>query len=186
METSAISAASTASVKSSSDGFDSMDSADFFKLLVTELKNQDPFSPSDTSDMISEVSQIRNIELSGELTDTLQQLSDRQRSLGSAELIGKYVEATTTSADGSEQTSAGVVTGIRFASDGNVVLELDTGTSVSATDVTFVSTLDQLEALARTELDASSTTDKSTAAARAKAAAQAKPNWFEELTGVRL
>src|SRR5438094_579914 len=81
-------------------GVGSLKSADFFKIMITELQQQDPMQPSKTSDMISQVTQIRSIELSGKLTDTLDQLAAQQRTAGTSELLGKYVSAQTNNADG--------------------------------------------------------------------------------------
>ncbi len=114
-------------------------SADFFKLLVTELRQQDPLQPTKTADMIGQVSQIRNIELSQQLTDTLAQLSRQQRTTAAGDLLGKHVTAALTNEDGDDEVVGGVVTGIRFDSDGGAVLELDSGRAVPAASVTRIS-----------------------------------------------
>jgi flagellar basal-body rod modification protein FlgD len=128
-------------------GLGSLKSEDFFKILVTEMQQQDPFEPTKTSDMISQVSQIRSIELSGKLTDTLDQLTRQQRVSGASELIGKFVQAISVGSDGTQTLHEGVVTSIRFNADGSAVLELDTGEAVPATDVVRVTTLDALAPL---------------------------------------
>jgi flagellar basal-body rod modification protein FlgD len=145
METSAIGTSTSASPATQQGGLSSLKSEDFFKILVTELQNQDPFEPTKTADMISQVSQIRSIELSGKLTDTLGLMTRQQRLSGTSELIGKYVYAVTTAADGTQMLHQGVVTGLRFNADGAAVLELDTGEMVPATAVIRVTTLDEVE-----------------------------------------
>lgn len=126
-------------------GISSMKSEDFFKLLVTELRQQDPFEPAKTADMIGQVSQIRSIELSTALTGSLEQLSQQQRTAGASELLGKYVTASVPGADGRPSEVSGVVTGVRFNPDGTAVLELDSGASVMAAHVTRVTTLEHSE-----------------------------------------
>jgi len=148
MQTSAIGYDAQTVSSASATGLSGLQSEDFFRILVSELKQQDPFEPAKTADMISQVSQIRTIELSGQLTQTLEQMTLQQRMMGTSELIGKYVLATVGGADGSVTTVEGVVTGVRFNTDGTAVLELDTGQSVLANDVAWVTTLDALEALA--------------------------------------
>lgn len=149
MQTNAVNAAGTVAQTTTTDrGMDALKSEDFFKILVTELQQQDPLNPSETADMISQVSQIRSIELSKNLTDALTQLSEQQRTTGTTELLGKHVTATLESEDGTEQEVSGIVTGVRFASDGTAVLELDTGATVRAADVTRVVSPDVLDALA--------------------------------------
>ncbi len=127
-------------------GLGSLKSEDFFKLLVTELQQQDPLEPTKTADMIGQVSQLRSIEISGRLTDALDSLSKNQRTTGTGELLGKYVFATTPGADGSNQIVSGVVSGVSFNESGDALLELDTGQTVQASDVQRVTTLDQAEA----------------------------------------
>lgn len=125
-------------------GLSSLKSEDFFKILVTELQQQDPMKPSNTSDMISNVSQIRSIELSGKLSDSLDAIAKQQRTAGTSELIGKYVTAQSTGVDGVPVQKAGVVTGVRFNSDGVAILELDSGDSIVASDVTEITSLDEM------------------------------------------
>ena len=132
-----------ASPSTESRGLSGMKSEDFLKILVTEMQNQDPFEPAKTADMISQVSQIRSIELSGKLTDALDLMTRQQRIGDGSELIGKYVQAITTAADGGQTLHEGVVTGVRFGADGTVLLELDTGELVPATDVVRITTLDE-------------------------------------------
>ena len=123
-----------------------MKSEDFFKILVTEMQNQDPFEPTDSSQMISNVSQIRTIEQSDALTQTLSQLTQSQRMGGSNELIGKYVQAVASDDSGNELFFEGVVTSVYYNSDGEAILELDTGDMISATDVVRVTTSEEIEA----------------------------------------
>jgi len=178
-------------------GLSGLKSEDFFRILVSELKQQDPFEPAKTADMISQVSQIRSIELSGQLTKTLQHMLGGQRSSlplqrvsGAAELIGKYVMATISTPDGSVATIEGVVTGVRFGADGVVVLELDTGQLLRADDVTCITTLEALDAVGtpdepggqRSSLPLPSAADddgaKSDATARRRAQPQEPPAWL--------
>lgn len=126
-------------------GMGSMKSEEFFKILVTELRQQDPFEPAKTSDMINNVSQIRGIELSTKLTDTLDQLTQQQHASQIGEMIGKYVVAEVTGDDGSKSRVEGIVTGVHFDTDGAAVLELDSGQSVPAAKVTRITSPEQAE-----------------------------------------
>lgn len=125
-------------------GLGTMKSEDFFRILVSELRQQDPFEPAKTSDLVNQVSQIRGIELSSQLTSSLEQLAGQQRGESLGGLIGRYVSATITDAAGTQSLVEGVVTGVRF--DGETpVLELDSGQSIPAASVTRVTTLEQAE-----------------------------------------
>ncbi len=145
MEISAIGGAVGGPRQTEGRGLSGMKSEDFLRILVSELQNQDPFEPAKTADMISQVSQIRSIELSGKLTDTLDLMTRQQRLGGNSQLIGKYVQAITTGPDGSQMLYEGVVTGVGFGANGLVLLELDTGEVVPATDVIRVTTLEEVE-----------------------------------------
>jgi flagellar basal-body rod modification protein FlgD len=162
MEISAIGAGSGTTATAQRRGLDALKSEDFFKILVTELQNQDPFEPSDSSDIIGQVSQIRTIEQSSKLTETLDLLTQQQSVGAGSDLIGKYVQAVATAADGSQTLHEGVVTSVFFNSDGSAVLELDTGEAVLATDVVRVTTLDVLAATAAATEDDSQQDEEST------------------------
>ncbi|HMQ16280.1 MAG TPA: flagellar hook capping FlgD N-terminal domain-containing protein [Phycisphaerae bacterium] len=123
-------------------GLQGLRSEDFFRILVTELQQQDPLEPSKTSDMIGQVADIRSIELNTQLSEALQQLVRQQRTAGLSEYLGKFVAATGTSAGGPSVVS-GVVAGVRFLPDGVALLDLDNGQAVRASDVVFVTTLEQ-------------------------------------------
>lgn len=148
----------------------SLQSEDFFKILVTELQQQDPLQPSDTSDLIGQVSQIRSIELSKNLTDALTQVSRNQRVAGASELIGKYVTATVEGTDGTAQEVSGVVTSVRFDADGSAVLELDTGQSVPADSVTRITSAENAASSTANGTTANVTTGATTSTMKAATA----------------
>ncbi len=143
-----VAGTSTSTTRTTTDrGTGALSSEDFFKLLVEELKQQDPLEPAKTGDMINQVAQIRSIELSKNLNDTLQSLTSSNQTAGVSSLLGKMVVAKTLDTDGNAQEVTGVVTAIRFADDGAAVLELDTGQTVAAKDVTRIANLDALSSL---------------------------------------
>lgn len=126
-------------------GIGALKSEDFFKILVTELQQQDPLNPAETSDMIGNVSQIRSIELSSQLSDTLDSLVKQQRTAGTTDMIGKYIVAFSANEAGEAQPVEGVVSSVYFGSDGSAVLELDTGQAVRAADVSQMTTPEEAE-----------------------------------------
>lgn len=148
MDTSAIGASNGAATTAAprDRGLKSMKSEDFFRILVSELQQQDPFKPAETSDMINQVSQIRGIELSSQLNGTLEKFAQTQRATGASDLIGKYVYTMGATDNGEPVTNEGVVTGVHFSNDGAAALELDSGVSVPIDDVVRVTELDQSSA----------------------------------------
>lgn len=88
-----------------------MDSQDFFKLLITQLTNQDPFEPTGNDELLRQISSIRDIELSTTLTDSLRSLTGQQRFTSASTLIGQFVTGVP-GPDG--VVDSGLVIGIRF------------------------------------------------------------------------
>lgn len=137
METAAI-GATTQSQQTTGRGMESLQSEEFFQILISELQHQDPFKPTDTSEMVNQVSQIRSIELSQQLADALEGFAAHQNTSGLSGLIGKFVTAEATDSQGNEFETSGVVTGVRFDTGGDAILELDTGEQVPAANVTRI------------------------------------------------
>jgi flagellar basal-body rod modification protein FlgD len=108
----------------------------FLKLLVTQLKNQDPMNPMENAELTSQLAQMSTVEGISKLNTTLSALSRTSQMLQGASLVGHSVLA-----EGSnlELTTSGAVGGIEFASaadsvkvtikdeDGNTVKVLDLG-----------------------------------------------------------
>ncbi len=58
MSTTAVTSATSAAQTVFDRGLSGLKSEDFFNILVTELKQQDPFEPAKTADMIGQVSDM--------------------------------------------------------------------------------------------------------------------------------
>ncbi len=82
-------AANTASKRSQT-----MDSEVFMKLLVTQLRNQDPSSPMDTNQMISQQTQLAMMEQITNQTTTANENFSLQMRMAAANLVGKQVSYT--------------------------------------------------------------------------------------------
>lgn len=167
MDTSAVSATTSTTSTTTDRGVESLSSDDFFQLLIAELQQQDPLEPTDTSDMIAQITNIRSIETSSSLTDVLASLADSQRTSGTSDMLGKYVTAAVSDDEGNAYYVAGIVTGIQFDSSGEVVLELDTGETILGSSVVHVMTAETAEAMIdalnqNAESSDEDTSDKST------------------------
>lgn len=88
---SSSSAAFTNPANSSSGGLSDLDMDGFLRLLISEMQNQDPMNPMDNSQMIEQISQIRSVTATTELSDTLSQLSSNQQLVTASGLIGKSI-----------------------------------------------------------------------------------------------
>lgn len=116
---------------------------DFLKLLMTQLKYQDPMEPTDNKDFIAQMAQFTSLEQMGNISAGFQDLSTIQFGLlqesassKAISLIGKNVEAVSLETG---ETIAGVVTGMKMV-DGipKVIIgsnEVDLGTITKVTAV---------------------------------------------------
>src|SRR5271154_2165302 len=82
---------STAAAVNKSDPFASMSTGDFLKLMITELQNQDPTSPEDTSQIMQEIGQMQSIESTTQLTTTLNAMSLGQGLTSASLLINQNI-----------------------------------------------------------------------------------------------
>jgi len=116
-----------------STGFSSMSSADFIRIMFTELANQDPFAPSDSSALLEQMNSIRSIESNIDLMERLDALVFENKLSSAANLIGKEVQGLTS--DGFRVE--GIVTAVlRFGDD--VALELTDGDRISIDNVEMI------------------------------------------------
>jgi len=74
------------------NGFDEISSGQFLELLVNELQNQDPLNPMDNGQMVQQISQIRNIGATDQLTQSLSTLRESQDLVTASSMIGKKVQ----------------------------------------------------------------------------------------------
>ncbi len=93
-----ISSTGSSSSTSSSSGptgndFSSVSLDEFMQLMITELQNQDPLNPTDNSEMLAQMTQIRQMGATNQLTDALTNLSLGQSLTQAGNLIGKKVTA---------------------------------------------------------------------------------------------
>ena len=118
-----------------SSSFGDLASKDFLQLLITQLTNQDPFEPTGNEELLQQISSIRDIELSTTLTESLKVLTGQQRFASASTLLGQYV---TSLPDENGVVEAGIVTGVRFDSDGRPILQLSSGTEIALDRVSMV------------------------------------------------
>jgi flagellar basal-body rod modification protein FlgD len=83
---------------------------DFLKILLTQLKFQDPLKPLDNQQFIAQMAQFASLEQTRQLNDRLDQLLSIQSSTQSIGLVGRTVQVTTTS-----DPAVGQIVAISFA-----------------------------------------------------------------------
>jgi flagellar basal-body rod modification protein FlgD len=111
-----------------------LDSETFMSLLVAQLRNQDPSSPMDTNQMISQTTQLAMMEKLTALSTTADENFSLQMRTTAAALVGQNV--TYTDAAGASVT--GVVSAVSYAGSvpqvtiGTVSVALDAISGVTA------------------------------------------------------
>jgi len=112
-----------------------MDSDLFMKLLVTQLTNQDPSSPMDTNEMISQTTQLATMEKLTTMADITTEGFSLQMRNAAAALIGQTVTYT----DAAGKVITGVATAVSFAGGvpqvtvGEAVIPLDSISGITTT-----------------------------------------------------
>lgn len=117
--TSLASAASTATANSSTVDYNS-----FLQLLVTELKNQDPTTPTDPTQFMSQLASFSSVEQAVQTNTKLGSLLTTNALLQAEGAIGR----TATSTDGSV---SGQVVAVNIASDGGATALLASGKTLA-------------------------------------------------------
>ncbi|HEX2954017.1 MAG TPA: flagellar hook capping FlgD N-terminal domain-containing protein [Bacillota bacterium] len=125
-----VSSAATANKKA---GTDKLGKDDFLRLLVTQLKNQDPLKPMDNTEFISQMAQFSSLEQ----MQNLYRVGELQQA---TTMIGKYIKAETYETAGLPELVYGKVNGVRTSS-GTTYLELDGGREVKVDEL--VSAMDE-------------------------------------------
>ena len=108
---------------------DTLGKDDFLRLLITQLRYQDPLSPMEDKEFIAQMAQFSSLEQMRNLYK-LNQLQQATSLLGRSVLAAKET-------DGLPEQVYGRVTGVRTFGD-NVLLLLDNGTEVKADEVISV------------------------------------------------
>ena len=91
-----------------------LDKQAFLQLLTTQLRNQDPSSPMDSSDLMAQTTQMTTMEQLIELTTTSRESFSLQMRMAAANLVGKDV--TYTGADGKVTTGTVSAVSLKRAS----------------------------------------------------------------------
>lgn len=126
------SSSSTSSSSSVADKYENLKVSDFIQLLVAELTNQDPTDPVDNSTILNEISQIKSIQASQGLSDTLKSVLLGTNLATGSSLIGHSVTAK----DDSSKSVTGTVDSVTV-SNGAVKLKVGSST-VDLSNVTQI------------------------------------------------
>src|SRR5262249_10185634 len=102
---------------------------EFLKILLTQLRFQDPLKPMDNQEFMAQLAQFSSLEFTRQNGDSINALLTIQSASQALTLMNKVVEVA---ADGGNQV--GTVTAIRF-DNGNPLLSVKTVAGAFLTDV---------------------------------------------------
>ncbi|OYV92955.1 MAG: hypothetical protein B7Z73_04110 [Planctomycetia bacterium 21-64-5] len=129
------SSASTAgpSTSSTTGGLTQLTPNDFLQLLITQLKNQDPLNPTNSDQMLQQISEIDNIEATTNLSSSLNSVATDQGFQTASALIGKQVQGVDASGNPVSGTvdSASFTNGAASLTVGSQTMPLSSISSVS-------------------------------------------------------
>lgn len=137
MSAAAIGGTATAqATQSKNNSFGELSSEEFINILVTELTQQDPFKPNDSSAILEQLSSLRNIESQVSLQEQLKTMVDQNAISSASGMIGQQVTGLTSS----NQTVSGIVRSV-VIENGTPILKLEDGTRIEASRITDVANL---------------------------------------------
>lgn len=115
-------AAATSSTATAAQSGSTVDYQSFLKLLVAQMKNQDPTSPMDSTDYVAQLATFSQVEQTVQMNTKLDSILQANVLSQASSIIGR----TVTSADGK---ITGKVSEVRLFSDG-IIAVLDNGKEV--------------------------------------------------------
>ena len=98
-----------------------LDKDAFLNLLITQLQNQDPLNPTDSTEFTAQLAQFSSLEQLGNVNENLKQLQNFQASINNSQavsLIGKEITAT----GNSLELTAGRLAGCDFEIDADAAV----------------------------------------------------------------
>lgn len=107
---------------------------DFLKLLVAQLKHQDPMAPSTDQQWIGQMAQFSQLEQASNTAKDTSRIANQLGHAGALGLIGR----TVTYYDAEDNPVTGVVQQVDMAADGKATLTIAGESGILATRVTQV------------------------------------------------
>jgi flagellar basal-body rod modification protein FlgD len=126
------------------------------QFLITQLQNQDPLDPTDSDEMLTQMSEIGQLESSTNLETDLTGMVQQNQVSAAASMIGKAIQGT----DANQNPASGNVTAVQVTSSG-VNLQLDSGDTVPLSGVTSITNPTSPSSASTSSASSTSTTQPS-------------------------
>jgi flagellar basal-body rod modification protein FlgD len=121
------------SSSSASSPSNTLTANDFIQFMITQLQNQDPLDPTDSNQMLTQMSEIGQLESATNLQSSLTTMVQQNQIASASGMIGKYIQGT----DQSQNQVSGSVTAVQVTTNG-VNLTIDSGDTVPLNNVTSI------------------------------------------------
>lgn len=128
-----VGASTSTTAQATPDIFGGMGPDAFLQLLVTQMRYQNPLSPSDPTAMMGQLASYAQVEALQNLQKGQAASATLTEAKLATDLVGKYVDA----ADATGTTVSGTVVAARFTADGPVLV-LDNGGELTLSAITRV------------------------------------------------
>lgn len=109
----------------------------FFKLLITQLKNQDPLNPMEDREFVSQMAEFSALEKNEKIYNLLDKKLNPNQLLSSTNLIGKEIKADINGVE-----KSGVVGSLKTI-DNKVYAVIDDDSEINIDDITAVNQLEE-------------------------------------------
>lgn len=108
-----------------------IDQEDFLKVLLAQLRYQDPLKPMDNTEFIAQFAQLTSLEQTQQMNEKIDQLLALQSSTQAVSLLGKTVEAATDTG-----STIGEVVTVAFQ-NGSPTMTLKTGSGAFVPNISL-------------------------------------------------
>jgi len=104
----------------------------FFKLLITQLQNQDPLKPMENTAFVSQMAEFSALEKNEKIYSLLEEKLNPNKLVNNANLIGREIEAKIEGID-----KKGIVNSVKTA-DNKVYAVIDDGSEINIDNIISV------------------------------------------------
>lgn len=115
---SSVGSSTQGSLTSALGGDKSLDKTAFLKLLVAQLKNQDPLQPQDNSEFVAQLAQFSSLEQTMGINDRLDMLSAQQSGLQNSQIVSMVGSLATVRGNIATLGANGAPVGINYTLGG--------------------------------------------------------------------
>ncbi len=138
--TDAVGAASASQLANLSGGSQALGKDDFLKLLIAQMKNQDPLKPMDDTAFVSQLAQFSSLEAQADTNKLLQLVANQQQGLANNTIVDLVGKGVTVRGDKVTYDGTGLGASVRYtlagAADKVTITILDSsGNAVRTMDV---------------------------------------------------